>query len=33
MKKPTTVSDWIGVVVALAGCVAAVILFGWVLVP
>jgi hypothetical protein len=33
MKRPKTVHDWIGVAVALAGCVAAVILFGWILVP
>jgi hypothetical protein len=33
MKRPRTVSDWIGVAVALAGCVAAAYLFGWVLAP
>ena len=33
MKRPKTVSDWIGVVLALAGCAAAVVFFGWVLVP
>jgi hypothetical protein len=33
MRKPKSVSDWIGVAVALAGCAAAVILFGWILVP
>ena len=33
MKRPKTVSDWIGVVVALAACTAAVYFFGWVLVP
>lgn len=29
MKRPKTVSQWIGVAVALAGCAAAVWLFGW----
>jgi hypothetical protein len=32
MKRPETISEWIGVAVALAGCVLAVIFFGWVLV-
>ncbi len=32
MKRPRTASDWIGVAVALAGCVAAVYVFGFLLV-
>ena len=31
MKRPRTVSQWIGVAVAIAGCAAAVYFFGWVL--
>lgn len=33
MKRPTKATEWIGVAVALLGCAAAVIFFGWVLVP
>ena len=32
MKRPRTVSDWIGVAVALAACAAVVYVLGWVLV-
>jgi hypothetical protein len=31
MKKPESISDWVGIAVALAGCIAAVIFFGWIL--